>query len=46
MAYDAEGKMKNTADSGTGQSITWIFDTEEQRGAEADPRRFVDAVCA
>jgi RHS repeat-associated protein len=31
MAYDAEGNMKNTSDTGTGQSITWIFDAEGQR---------------
>jgi hypothetical protein len=31
MGYDADGNMKNTVDSGTGQSVTWIYDAEGQR---------------
>jgi RHS repeat-associated protein len=32
MAYDAEGNMKNSSDSGMGgQSVTWIYDAEGQR---------------
>jgi YD repeat-containing protein len=31
MAYDAEGNMKDTNDTGTGQNLTWIYDAEGQR---------------
>ena len=31
MAYDAESNLTSVKDTGTGQSITWIFDAEGQR---------------
>jgi RHS repeat-associated protein len=31
MAYDADGNMKNTSDTNTGQSVSLVFDAEGQR---------------